>query len=402
MTASTSSTDNRLPVTVLSGFLGAGKTTVLNRLLNGDHGRKVAVIVNDMSSINIDEALLRDSVSRVDARMVEMHNGCICCTLREDLLVEVKKLALDGRFDYLVIESTGIGEPLPVAETFTFNDEAGLVLGDIARLDTMVTVVDAHALPTLYASDEELRDRGLGNDEDDNRGLSELLTEQIEFADVIIVNKCDVASPVQLNQTRSILAALNPSAKIIETSQGKAPLDDLLDTGRFSMERAAAMPGWLKVMRGESASEIDEYGISHFVYRARRPFHPFRLAKCLAGEWRGLLRSKGFMWMANLPDIAFVWSLAGGLSRLEGAGYWWAATSRDEWPDDPDLVKDALDNWVDPWGDRRQEVVFIGMDIEQERLVSALDDCLLNDEEMAAGPDVWKKYEDALEIADQP
>lgn len=402
MTASTSSTDNRLPVTVLSGFLGAGKTTVLNRLLNGDHGRKVAVIVNDMSSINIDEALLRDSVSRVDARMVEMHNGCICCTLREDLLVEVKKLALDGRFDYLVIESTGIGEPLPVAETFTFNDESGLVLGDIARLDTMVTVVDAHALPTLYASDEELRDRGLGNDEDDNRGLSELLTEQIEFADVIIVNKCDVASPVQLDQTRSILAALNPSAKIIETSQGNAPLDDLLDTGRFSMERAAAMPAWLKVMRGESASEIDEYGISHFVYRARRPFHPFRLAKCLAGEWRGLLRSKGFMWMANLPDIAFVWSLAGGLSRLEGAGYWWAATSRDEWPDDPDLVQDALDNWVDPWGDRRQEVVFIGMDIEQDRLVSALDDCLLNDEEMAAGPDVWKKYEDALDIADQP
>jgi len=393
--------DNRLPVTVLSGFLGAGKTTVLNNLLTGDHGRKIAVIVNDMSSINIDEALLRDSVSRVDARMVEMHNGCICCTLREDLLVEVKKLALDGRFDYLVIESTGIGEPLPVAETFTFDDASGMVLGDIARLDTMVTVVDAQGLPKLYASDDELRDRGIGNDDDDNRGLSELLTEQIEFADVIIVNKCDVATPVQLDQTLRIIKALNPSATVIETRYGKAPLDDLLDTGRFSMERAAEMPGWLKVMRGDASSEIDEYGISHFVYRARRPFHPFRLAKCLAGEWRGLLRSKGFMWMANLPDIAFVWSLAGGLSRLEGAGYWWAATSRDEWPDDPDLVQDALNNWVDPWGDRRQEVVFIGIEIEVERLTSALDDCLLNDEELAAGPNVWKKYEDALDIADQ-
>ncbi|MFM7188326.1 MAG: GTP-binding protein [Armatimonadota bacterium] len=402
MDSATLPRDNRLPVTVLSGFLGAGKTTVLNNLLTGDHGRKIAVIVNDMSSINIDEALLRDSVSRVDARMVEMHNGCICCTLREDLLVEVKKLALDGRFDYLVIESTGIGEPLPVAETFTFNDESGMVLGDIARLDTMVTVVDAQGLPKLYASDDELRDRGIGNDDDDNRGLSELLTEQIEFADVIIVNKCDVATPVQLDQTRSIIRALNPSATVVETSQGKAPMDDLLDTGRFSMERAAEMPGWLKVMRGDVSSEIDEYGISHFVYRARRPFHPFRLAKCLAGEWRGLLRSKGFMWMANLPDIAFVWSLAGGLSRLEGAGYWWAATSRDEWPDVPELIKDALDNWVDPWGDRRQEVVFIGIDIEQARLISALDDCLLNDEEMAAGPDVWKKYEDALDIADHP
>jgi G3E family GTPase len=400
MNASTPSTDNRLPVTVLSGFLGAGKTTVLNNLLTGDHGRKIAVIVNDMSSINIDEALLRDSVSRVDAKMVEMHNGCICCTLREDLLIEVKKLALDGRFDYLVIESTGIGEPLPVAETFTFNDDSGMVLGDIARLDTMVTVVDAQGLPKLFASDEELRDRGIGNDEDDNRGLSELLTEQIEFADVIIVNKCDVASSEQLAQTRSIINALNPSATVIETSQGKAPLDDLLDTGRFSMERAAEMPGWLKVMRGDVSSEIDEYGISHFVYRARRPFHPFRLAKCLAGEWRGLLRSKGFMWMANLPDIAFVWSLAGGLSRLEGAGYWWAATSRDEWPDDPELINDAKENWIEPWGDRRQEVVFIGMGIEQERLISALDDSLLNDEEMAAGPDIWKQYEDALDIGE--
>jgi G3E family GTPase len=400
MNASTSTTDNRLPVTVLSGFLGAGKTTVLNHLLTGDHGRKIAVIVNDMSSINIDEALLRDSVSRVDAKMVEMHNGCICCTLREDLLIEVKKLALDGRFDYLVIESTGIGEPLPVAETFTFNDDSGMVLGDIARIDTMVTVVDAQGLPKLFASDEELRDRGIGNDEDDNRGLSELLTEQIEFADVIIVNKCDVASLAQLDQTRSIIAALNPSATVIETSQGKAPLDDLLDTRRFSMERAAEMPAWLKVMRGDVSSEIDEYGISHFVYRARRPFHPFRLAKCLAGEWRGLLRSKGFMWMANLPDIAFVWSLAGGLSRLEGAGYWWAATSQDEWPDDPELINDAKENWVEPWGDRRQEVVFIGMGIEQERLISALDDCLLNDEEMAAGPDIWKQYEDALDIGE--
>lgn len=400
MNVSTPSTDNRLPVTVLSGFLGAGKTTVLNNLLTGDHGRKIAVIVNDMSSINIDEALLRDSVSRVDAKMVEMHNGCICCTLREDLLIEVKKLALDGRFDYLVIESTGIGEPLPVAETFTFNDDSGMVLGDIARIDTMVTVVDAQGLPKLYASDEELRDRGIGNDEDDNRGLSELLTEQIEFADVIIINKCDVASSEQLAQTRSIINALNPSAKLVETAHGKAPLDELVDTGRFSMERAAEMPGWLKVMRGDVSSEIDEYGVSHFVYRARRPFHPFRLAKCLAGEWRGLLRSKGFMWMANLPDIAFVWSLAGGLSRLEGAGYWWAATSRDEWPDDPELIQDALDNWVDPWGDRRQEVVFIGMGIEQERLISALDDCLLNDEEMAAGPDIWTKYEDALDIGD--
>jgi G3E family GTPase len=400
MNASTPSTDNRLPVTVLSGFLGAGKTTVLNNLLTGDHGRKIAVIVNDMSSINIDEALLRDSVSRVDAKMVEMHNGCIRCTLREDLLIEVKKLALDGRFDYLVIESTGIGEPLPVAETFTFNDDSGMVLGDIARLDTMVTVVDAQGLPKLFASDEELRDRGIGNDEDDNRGLSELLTEQIEFADVIIVNKYDVASSEQLAQTRSIINALNPSATVIETSQGKAPLDDLLDTGRFSMERAAEMPGWLKVMRGDVSSEIDEYGISHFVYRARRPFHPFRLAKCLAGEWRGLLRSKGFMWMANLPDIAFVWSLAGGLSRLEGAGYWWAATSRDEWPDDPELINDAKENWIEPWGDHRQEVVFIGMGIEQERLISALDDSLLNDEEMAAGPDIWKQYEDALDIGE--
>ncbi len=390
--------DRKLPVTVLSGFLGAGKTSLLNHVLHNREGLRVAVIVNDMSEINIDAQLVRDggaALSRTDERLVEMTNGCICCTLREDLLQEVSRLAHEGRFDYLLIESSGISEPLPVAETFTFADESGLALSEFAQLDTLVTVVDAVNFLRDYTSAEELRDRGMGATDDDERSLVDLLTEQVEFADVLILNKTDLVPPDALNQLEAILRKLNPSARLLRAQYGRVPLVEVLHTGRFDFELAALSAEWLKEARGAHVPETEEYGISSFVYRARRPFHPERLLALLeSAAFDNVLRSKGFFWLATRHNIAGIWSQAGQVITTEGGGTWWAATPRSEYPDAPELLAEIEMNMQGEFGDRRQELVIIGVDLDRERLSVALDACLLTDAEMALGVRGWRRLPD--------
>jgi G3E family GTPase len=389
--------DRRLPVTVLSGFLGAGKTTVLNHILRNTEGRRVAVIVNDMAEINIDAELVRKhggEFSRLGEKVVEMTNGCICCTLREDLLLEVGRLARAGRFDYLVIESTGIAEPLPVAETFTFTDETGLSLGDIARLDTLVTVVDGVNFARDFRSADTLHDRAMARDAEDARGLADLLAEQIEFADVILLNKTDLLSPEAREHVAGMVKALNPDARLVEISHGRAPLEHVLDTRLFNMESAAKAPGWLLTLRGEEHSESDEYGIDSFVYRARRPFHPGRFWQLAQEEWPGVIRAKGFFWLATRMADVGEWSQAGSLRGYRAAGYWWAATPHDHFPTNPDSLAAIAKNWIPPHGDRRQEIVIIGRELDRATLVRKIDACLLTDDEFTAGENSWRSLAD--------
>lgn len=390
--------DTRLPVTVLSGFLGAGKTTVLNHILNNREGRKVAVIVNDMSEINIDAQQINNEVdfNRAEEKLVEMSNGCICCTLREDLLLEVRRLADEDRFDYLVIESTGISEPLPVAETFTFADESGESLSEVARLDTMVTVVDAANFLNDFQQADMLQETGESLGEEDNRSVADLLVDQIEFCDVILISKTDLCSPEQLKAVTGVIKSLNPEAEIIPIERGRVDLKQVLATGKFDFEKAEQSPGWLREVRGEHIPETEEYGISSFTYVARRPFNPEKFYAFLHKEWPcgKLIRSKGYFWLASRPQFAGTWSQAGGIARHGFAGMFWRAVPENRWPKDEASRKLIMENWVEPFGDMRQELVFIGQNMDEDEVKGMLDDCLISDEELLAGKALWQTMPD--------
>ena len=393
---------NQLPVTVLSGFLGAGKTTVLSHILNNRQGKKVAVIVNDMSEINIDAAIVQNEVSlnRSEEKLVEMSNGCICCTLREDLLEEVTKLARDGRFDYLVIESTGISEPLPVAETFTFADEDGISLSDVASLDTMVTVVDAVNFLKDYDEAKYLQDTGESLGEEDERSVADLLVEQVEFADVILISKTDLANTADTQRLTAILKTLNTHAKIVPIAQGQVPIDEVLSTGLFNFERAQQAPGWLKEMRGEHGPETEQYGIGSFTYEARRPFHPEKFHHFLhdTDQYGKLIRSKGYFWLASRSEFAGQWSQPGGIARYGFAGMFWKSIPKENWLTDDDYLASIEKQWVEPFGDMRQELVFIGQGLDQAGMTQGLDECLLSEDEVLQGKAYWETLQDPFPV----
>ena len=391
-------TSSRLPVTVLSGFLGAGKTTVLSHILNNRQNKKVAVIVNDMSEINIDASMVKNEVSlnHSEEKLVEMSNGCICCTLREDLLLEINKLAKDNKFDYLVIESTGISEPLPVAETFTFADEEGVSLSDVAKLDTMVTVVDAVNFLKDYEEAKSIQETGESLGDEDERSVADLLVEQIEFADILLISKIDLVEALEVKKLNAILRSLNTNARIIPITNGEVEIDNVLNTGLFDFEKAKQAPGWLKEMRGEHTPETEEYGISSFSYVARRPFYPEKFYQFVHNtkQFGKLIRSKGYFWLGSRLEYAGQWSQAGGIARYGFAGMFWKAVPEHNWPIDEDSLATIKSQWEEPFGDMRQELVFIGQSLDHEAMIKALDDCLVSEEDLLKGEKFWTTMND--------
>ncbi len=379
----------KLPVTVLSGFLGTGKTTLLNHILHNKQNLRVAVIVNDMSEVNIDAQLVKNegTLSRTEEKLVEMSNGCICCTLREDLMIEVEKLAKENRFDYLLIESTGISEPIPVAQTFTFvDDEKGIDLSRFSYVDTMVTVVDCLNFFKDFGTDERLQDRNLTETLEDTRTIVNLLTDQIEFANVIVLNKTDLVKPGDVKLLVALFNKLNPEAKIIESQFSKIDCTQILNTGLFDFETASNSAGWIKELNEEHTPETEEYGISSMVFRNNRPFHPARFNKFLNNDFpNNIIRSKGLFWMANEPDNAINFSQAGGSLRMESAGVWWASMPFEERITYQDFVenKDYIESkWSKDFGDRLNELVFIAQDLDKKDLQKQLENCLVTDNEV--------------------